>query len=414
MQTAIYLRHRGRVMVPPGDGAAAPTYLATLLKNIEGLGWTCSLALIEQLKTCSVEQLARLADELVPALRALVGANVSYRPMYPNFPQQVMDASRAELYLNAIIHYLTLGLPPTPKLFRPKLLERTDLRAIEPGDEADFRAICTRLLSSKLALSPADRADVTWFFETYGDRALALIPSAVPNRENVALLGALLLRHTTGGASQLPSYVTTATDVLRLAVALSDGDTSLATPTKFRSFTRGERRLLLELLEGCGNVTEDMLRRPEPWKRLGERLHPTEYQRRFPQSVIAFDVIRNDRPYPTFASRVEGALSRREVGDALELLATRPGELARRLDHLLRLAGEPDTVVAAFGDVAARVSTPVLLAVLAHFRDRPQPRPLRTFFPKGEVAKAQAIPNTCRRSPRLCATVYWRSAARRW
>lgn len=38
MQTAIYLRHRGRVMAPPGDGAAAPTYLATLLKNIEGLG----------------------------------------------------------------------------------------------------------------------------------------------------------------------------------------------------------------------------------------------------------------------------------------------------------------------------------------------------------------------------------------
>ena len=29
--------------------------------------------------------------------------------MYPNFPEQVMELSDAELYLNAIIHYLTDG-----------------------------------------------------------------------------------------------------------------------------------------------------------------------------------------------------------------------------------------------------------------------------------------------------------------
>ena len=28
-----------------------------------------------------------------------------YQPTYPNFPKQVMDASEAELYLNAIVQY---------------------------------------------------------------------------------------------------------------------------------------------------------------------------------------------------------------------------------------------------------------------------------------------------------------------
>ena len=394
MQQAIFIRHRNRVIVPPGDGGASPQYLASLLKNLERMGFTASAPLITHLQTCSVEQLARLADDLVPALRSLVGAHVAYAPMYPNFPAQVMQASHAELYLNAILHYLTHGLPPTVKRWRKPLIERTDLRVLNLGDEADFRAICTTLLAAKSALSPADRADLTWFFQTYGDQAIALIPREVPLRENVALLGALLIRHTSRGAERLPTYVTTATDVLRLAVALADGDVSLATSTKFRRFSRPERRLLLHLLEERGSITEDMLRYPEPWKRLGERLHPGEYQARFPRSAAAFNVIRNDRPFPTFRSQVEGAVGSGDVLAALGLLHARPGELARRLDHLLRRTAQPDAVVTAFGDVAAQVSTPVLLQLLAHFVQRPAGHPLRSFFPKGEVAKAQVIANT--------------------
>ncbi len=394
MQNAIYLRQRSRVLLPPGDGAAPPEYLASVLKNIEALGFTGSARLIAQLRTLSVEQLERFAAELIPTLRAMVGANVAYRPMYPHFPTQVMEASRAELYINAILHYLTLDLPATKELPRLPLLDRVDLRVIELGDEDDFRAICTRLLAAKSALSAADRADLAWFFQTSGDKVVALIPTAIPLRENVALLASLLLRHSSHGSAIIGRYIKTATDVLRLAVALAGGDVSLATRTKFRNFSRAERRLLLGLLEACGNITEDMLRYVEPWKRLGERLHPGEYQAQFPQSYAAFDVLRNDKPFTTFRSQVETALKVGDVAQALTTLSSRPGELARRIDHLLRLAPAPAVVVDAFGRVAAQVSTPVLLQVLAHFAHRQAPRSLRTFFPKGDVAKAHAIANT--------------------
>jgi hypothetical protein len=393
MQHEIFIRHRNRIVVPPGDGGAPPQYLASLLKNLERLGFTAGAALIAHLRTCSVEQLVRLAADLIPALRHLVGAHVVYDPMYPNFPAQVMQTTRAELYLNAILHYLTHGRLRFEKRQRKPLLERTSLRVIDLGDEAAFRAICTTLLAAKSALSPAHRADLAWFFQTYGDEAIALIPPEVPLRENIALLGALLLRHTTHGNERLRRFVTTATDVLRLATALSDGDVSLATATPFGRFTRAERRMLLELLEGCGSITEDLLRYPEPWKRLGERLHPGEYAARFPRSAAAFDIIRNDRPFATFRSRVEGAIGAGRLDEALALLRERPGELTRRLDHLLRRAEQPDAVVAAFGDVAGQVSTPVLLQTLAHFVHRPFGHPLRSFFPKGEVAKAQVIAN---------------------
>ncbi len=41
----------------------------------------------------------------------MVGAHIQFTPMYPNFPQQMMDLSDADLYINAVIHYVTLRLP---------------------------------------------------------------------------------------------------------------------------------------------------------------------------------------------------------------------------------------------------------------------------------------------------------------
>jgi len=186
--------------------------------------------------------------------------------------------------------------------------------------------------------------------------------------------------------------VKTATDVLRLAVAFSDGDVSLAEPTKFMKFKRQERKWLLELLERSDQPTEDMLRWVEPWKRLGERLHPGDYAQQFPKTYAAFEVLRNDKPYSTFNRVIEKHLLEKNAIATLALVRTRPGDLTRRLDHLLRLGGESAPVMDAFREVAERVATPVLLQVLTHFQHRQQPLPLRSFFPKGEAAKVFATP----------------------
>ena len=130
--------------------------------------------------------------------------------------------------------------------------------------------------------------------------------------------------------------------MLRVAVVLSGGDVSLAAPTKFRKFSRRERRFLLRALEECGEITEDMLRWRGYWVRLGEILHPFEYKDRYPKVYEAFDTIRNDRPFASFNSKVEAGLKGRELGPVIELLRQRPGVFARRLDHLLRLGGGPD------------------------------------------------------------------------
>ena len=58
---------------------------------------------------CQKKDIEQMYKDIMPKLKALVGADVEYNLMYPNFPEQVMEASDAELFVNAILHYLTFG-----------------------------------------------------------------------------------------------------------------------------------------------------------------------------------------------------------------------------------------------------------------------------------------------------------------
>ena len=390
----IYLRRRRKLYIKEGGYSLPLNRVAALQKNIEGLGFACSKPLLERLQTLSVEKLAAVYKSLINDLREMVGAHREFSPMYPNFPEQVMEMSEAMLYLNAIFHYVTNELPAYVKMERPELAEKTQLRVIDLGSREDFEGIFPLLVTSKTSLSTQDKQDLAWFVAQYRNDIARLLPSQTPLKENLALVGAQLIRHTSLGESFLAGKIKTATDVLRLAVALSDGDVSLAEPTKFLKFKRHERKRLLSWLEQSGDPTEDMLRWKEPWKRLGERLHPGDYATQFPKPYAAFEILRNDKPHATFAGKIEKLLLNRDAVGVLDLLQTRPGDLTRRLDHLLRLgSSRSNEVLNTFRSLADRVSTPVLLQAMTHFRKRQSPAPLRIFFPKGDLAKVQAIPN---------------------
>ncbi|RYX81502.1 hypothetical protein EON83_23795 [bacterium] len=390
INTEIYLRRRSKIALPVGENTEVlPENLTgALLKNLESLGYTFSGEALAHVQTLSVGQLKEWYPPFWEALKKAVGAHVSFRPMYPNFPQQVMEMSEARLYVNALVHYLTNKLPVFAKTPRPELDEQTPLRVIELGNEADFLSILTDITKAKGSLSASDREDVKWFIETLREAALPLLPNEVAARETVAFVGALLIQNTTDGSAWSAERVSTATDVLRLAVALCGGDISLAEPTKFK-FKRSVRRLLLSLLEKIGNPVEDMNRWRGRWLRLGEALHPGEWKEKFPHAYEAFQSVRNETAEPSFNARIEAALEAKDLAGTVELLSQRPGDFARRLDALLRRSEDGSAVVLdSFAQGIERVSTPVLLQMHAHFKHRRTPTELRVFFPKGQVAKA--------------------------
>ncbi|ATO49649.1 cytoplasmic protein [Brevibacillus laterosporus DSM 25] len=393
MKNSIYLRRKCKLLVPTGISHLPLPYLATALKNMERLGYTFSQPLIERLQTLSIEDFTTFFQQLEEDVKKLVGDHVRYRPMYQNFPQQLMEESQASLYVNAIIHYLTLSLPIEEVKKRLPLLDRSQLTVIGLGYEEELEQIFWNLVQSKTSLSETDKDDLSFFIQEY--QVLdPLVQLDIPLKENIALVAGLLFTSSKMSPGFFSKHIKTATDVLRVATALSGGDISLSRTTPFRKFTRAQRRFILGLLENCHALEEDMLRYKNRWIRLGEILHPTEYKQRFPRCADAFYLIRNNQKIETFNSKVEQALLHRQLPEAIELLSTRPGELARRLDHMIRLSANWQPIVYAFEQVIDQVSSPVLLQVMTHFANRHTPQVIRTFFPKGNVAKVQVSADT--------------------
>ena len=368
-------------------------YVATIQKNIESLGYTFSKNLFDLLCSYTIEQLKDFYLELVNLIKNMIGVKI-YQPMYPNFPQSVMERSDFELYFNAIIHYWSYGtiLPYEAKNERLPLFDETKVKVLDVGTEDDLKNIFINLVKSKTSISQTDKDDLSWFFKNYPE-IINYLPNEIPLKENVALIGKLYLENNPlANIKQIQKYFKTATDVLRLITAMSNGDVSLSTNTKFRSFKRKERKMLLELLQNCGNIEEDMLRYKNKWIRIGERLHPFEYN--YQKVNTAFRKLRNNEKIETFGGKLNVAIVKENYKDALLLLKQRPGEFARKLDHILRITDNKNAVVNTFKDVAAQVSTPVLLQVREHFKHRNNKLDIRVFFPKGNVARSYYVDNT--------------------
>ena len=405
INTLMYLHRRNKVVVPTTNtelDLVSKSYIVTAMKNLETYGYTFSEELVLALQKVATEEFVNWYNELQSNIVKLVGKKGTMIPMYPNFPKQVMEANEVELYFNAIVHYLSLGtlLPDYEVKERFPLIDNPNLTVLNLGDIDDFNTIFTNLLSSKTSLSPSDKEDISWFVDNTDFQRL--MPDVIPHKETLSFI-TMLLWNKDGMRELLIPLYKTATDVLRLAVALSDGDVSLSEYPRFKSFKRSERRILLSMLENANNIEEDMLRHKLLWIRLGEKLHPGEYKA-FVKANKSFKKLRNNEKISTYRSKLEKAFEEKDVDSVITLLSKRPGEFARSLDRTLRLTLSDNRVTAfnngmkvvkAFESVANNVSTPVLLQVREYFKKRAEGNSdVRVFFPKGSIANAYGIENS--------------------
>ncbi|WP_419993842.1 MXAN_6230/SCO0854 family RING domain-containing protein [Streptomyces boninensis] len=282
-----------------------------------------------------------------------------------------------------------------------------------------------RLLDRRTPLSQQDAEDLV-VLVGHAPADLGWLPEHIPVRETNAMVLRVLLHlpETRAAAREhLPRLLRTATDVLRLLVAWSGGDPGLtAAPPRFHTLPRPLRRDLLAVLDALppAQVAEDLLRHRRLWKRAAEPLHPYEHASRYPRAALAFAVLRGTAPETVppvaaelrqadknafaldaggrvrtvgFAAHVEQALADGDTDRATALLAKRPGELVRRLDHLLRLSESPlpEPLLPALERALPKVGPGPLLSAYGTLRNRHLPAERRVFFPRGQIARSYAI-----------------------
>lgn len=382
---SIYFSRNLKVIIAERKGKLPVRILATALRNLESLGYTFSTKLIDVLNTWERDRFVFWFEQLMEELRKMKGINLKEILVFPKFPKRKMNIQESKFYLNALMHsWRQQSFEQEQRIF---LLNKLRLRVIHLGSEADFYQVGMNLLTAKSALSPVAKEQLIWFTTKYeGWSAFEPEAGQIPVRENAAVYCAALLKAGRASVEQFQRHLRTATDILRLAVACSDGDVSLKENTRFRSFTRSERRVIFALLESASDPLEDLFRYKGSWQRLAERLHPGEYRHRYPEAVAALDQLRRGEHPLTFYGRVERAFEQKDNELIVETLAERPGEMVGQLDRMIRSGVPVQQVIGKMETVEEKVSTRALLGVLAHFGTRTQFQVRRSFFPQGNTA----------------------------
>ena len=349
--TPMLLRRKSALIPSKGEPATAQQF-ATAVSNLVALGYVPDSKFFEARNDFTLEDLT----ELLKAAETILGV-ADYKPMYPNFPTQVMEASDVELYVNAILHYVLRGLPDRG-LPEYAVLARHSLpadermtRKLTVADESLVQELMNELAGSGQPWSSDDLEDVKLLAEFVQAPAVAV-------RENAAALAAV------SAGFDFEAQANTVTDYLRLSAALSGGDASLTTPTRFR-LSNAQRRRVIRGLERLSDRAplEDFKRHEEAWKRLFKVLHVSPKSSAF---ALVNAVARGEAPAP-YAS-LEAALSNLDLDATLAALRSRPGDFARRLHEVLRkFPSDESVIVTEFEKVAPKVSLRVLVQMHNYF-----------------------------------------------
>ncbi|WP_330456134.1 hypothetical protein OIB37_04170 [Streptomyces sp. NBC_00820] len=394
---SLVIRHTHRLPSPQGSAGEGATAARQFDAALASVGFKLSAELLERLSGLSASAVVHIAQRTLRTVSEMVGDHARHNTYFIDFPANVPgteefwtrcvamalgdDKSRENVLTQLAHRELDLLSLPTYGRYQhtyEEMLAVQDELIASAGDRVTVlhlgRDLDDELTDLYLALAGSTTPlgeERLRDLRTLAERcALGPQPESIPVRENRAVINEARL--AVGGDLLLDTVV----DVLRLACALSGGDVTLQEPTRFRALSRPVRRALLAGLDAvvAANPAKlaDVHAHREPFKRLGERLHPHEYPR-WPHAADVFAVARGEKEARSFDSRVEKLLDEFDVLGAVHLLKSAPGKLYRALDLLLRIAAdqdERDAVVAAAVGVAPEVAGRVVLSVREHFQNR--------------------------------------------
>lgn len=368
-------------IVTKSNGGITKTTLGTITANLAYYGYTLSKKAYQVLINMTDDEATAWWANVDVMLKELTGDNrdMDRFVVYKNFPKEVLEMSECEYWIKQIFMYL--GFPKDlfteEELDREEMNEKLSLKVLHLANKDSLVNILNNLL-----LSP-----VAWTEEQFKN-VLALMVnvkesvdfSSIKFKENLINLLKVGLKE------DIFIPLSSATDILRLATGLSDGDITLNENSRFVNFKRKVRRQLLEMLEKTSNLEDDLTRYKGKWKRLFEKLHPSDYK--LPRVNDAYDKLYNNK-LKSFNSKIEAYI---DAGDVKVFgpLASRPGEFMRRLNKLITVFGM--TAADNFISILDKLTVHQLLKIRKYL-ETVNDRKFKTIAPKGNWTKLQILPN---------------------
>lgn len=386
----------------PGDGLLPAVELG-LLSELCALGVRVTNAELLCLASPSVvhDHVSRIIDPI----RELRGGHVSYVPLFDGFPEHIPDDH--EYFARRIIGYVLQHMPeardgrelsngiivptwlfnlerfgadPITQLQTPELKRLAEERHKRREQDThiewmDFELIPSLELHdrltqwvrdcmySKAPIKHALRNDVQVVLQHIGSDSIVF--ENIPMKETQSLYVSLLW--TLRDESKAADLLKTPTDILRLFASLTDTDVSLAKRIRFPKLSRGQRRLVLQVLDQSSTLHDDLQQYRRLWLEIGRYIHPGEFREKFPRVATAFDQLRNAK-LCTYRSVTEELIQEQQPQQIVHHLVSRPGIFGRKLHELLRrFPNHTDMIVNEFSNVVMELPLKNLLVMQRYF-----------------------------------------------
>ena len=359
--------------------------LAMLVNSYSSLGYAIDKEGLKRLSKLDSFSLKKFYYDNYDVLNDVSGANFNHRVFYKNFPK-MDNLSELETVVRAILHYLTATVDSDGFMnqdiedFERKIIHNEEKRVLKFITTEEARKLLIKyvedLFESEVSI-PYSEDDLIWSVMQYCP--LDIHVKNIPFKENIGHYFAFLYRDREDSkklseviSKETLNFIKTPTDLLRVYAALSNGDVMLRRNFRFKSLERSVRRIFLSILndmaEGNIYIYDDFARHEFLWKKAFEKLHVGEFENKYPYIVEVAKKFRND-DYKTFYSKLDSLINNQV--SYINLLKTRPGEFARRLDMLIRNDNyDLEYTLKEFKSIAKSISTTLLLQLWEFFKNR--------------------------------------------
>ena len=345
---SIALRHLNGIYIPKNiDNNVNETLsieeLATLIKKFEGYGYIFSKELAIAI---SKEERNKIIDKLKSVIKVIENfkSDKDYVVFYKNFPDEVINMSEVELYINQILHYWIGYLPSNSEniikedVEPSKLVKATELKLI---DDEIIEKLFIDLLSSNVTLSEQYLDDVCVLTHSKSVEELENYMEYIQMKETLTTLSSYVLRKK----GVLIGNFKTATDILRLIAKISKAELNNK-HIHFAYFSRTKLSQLMNKLEDLKNIMPDINRYSKPWHSFFKLYAKKINFNKYPKVRKVVDMLFGDISYITERGKINEQIkklpimSEEDLDNFVKEFTIFYGDYVREILSLLNKANE--------------------------------------------------------------------------
>ena len=280
---------------------------ATLIKKFEGYGYIFSKELAIAI---SKEERNVIIDKLKAVIKVIEDfkSDKNYTVFYKNFPDEVINMSEVDLYINQILHYWIGYLPSNSENIIKEDVEPSKLvkaRELNLIDDEMIEKLFIDLLSSNVTLSEQYLDDVCVLTNNKSIKELEKYMEYIQMKETLTTVSSYILKKE----GVLIGNFKTATDILRLIAKISDVELNNK-HIHFAYFSRAELSQLMTKLENLQNPIPDIKRYSKPWHTFFKLYAKKINFHKYPKVRNAVDMLFGDISYMTERGKINEQINR--------------------------------------------------------------------------------------------------------